>query len=131
MNYPERLLTPAGDQARLAPGAAAGWHVAGSYSLQSGHRPRFHAHSLSTTGDIMIPDTPEVSHGWAAEWLAAVADGTLTMSQRQRSSVEKHGGGLGAVVGEARARGVHLALLTDDHGKELVVASVHPIQVLC
>ncbi len=72
-----------------------------------------------------------MERAWAAEWLAAVADGTLTMSQRKLSSVETRGGGVDAVVEEARARGVHLAVIVDDAGQELVVASVHPIRVLC
>ena len=74
---------------------------------------------------------PDPTSTWAAAWLDAVADGSLTMSQRALSSVEGRGGGLGAVVAAARARGVHLAVLTDDRGRELVTASVHPIRVLC
>ncbi len=68
---------------------------------------------------------------WATQWLSAVADGTLTMSQRKLSSIEARGGGLDAVVAVARERGVHLALLIDDKGQELVAASTHPIKVLC
>jgi hypothetical protein len=68
---------------------------------------------------------------WATEWLSAVANGTLTMSQRKLSSIEARGGGLDAVVAIAREQGVHLALLVDDTGQELVAASTHPIRVLC
>ncbi len=68
---------------------------------------------------------------WATDWLSAVADGTLTMSQRKLTSIEERGGGIDAVVAEARAKGVHLALLVDDKGQELVAASTHPIRVLC
>lgn len=77
--------------------------------------------------------TPPVNSGslWAAKWLSSVADGMLSMSQRKLSSIEARGGGLEAVTAAARARGVHLALLLDDRGQELVAASMHPIRVLC
>ena len=68
---------------------------------------------------------------WAAEWLDGVADGSYTMSQRKRSSVEKRGGGLEAVKALARERGVHLLLLEDDKGEELVAASTKPFEVVC
>ena len=77
--------------------------------------------------------TPRVDNPslWAANWLSLVVDGTLTMSQRKLSSIETRGGGLEAVTAAARARGVHLAVLVDDRGQELVTASTHPIRVLC
>ena len=53
------------------------------------------------------------------------------MSQRKLTSIEKHGGGLDAVRAVARDKGVHLVLLTDDKGNELVAASVHPFKVVC
>ena len=68
---------------------------------------------------------------WAADWLATVADGSNTMSQRKLTSIEKHGGGLDAVRAVARLKGVHLVLLTDDQGNELVAASTHPFKVIC
>ena len=68
---------------------------------------------------------------WAADWLATVADGSNTMSQRRLTSVEKYGGGLDAVREVTRGKGVHLLLLTDDQGNELVAASVHPFKVVC
>ncbi len=68
---------------------------------------------------------------WAADWLAGVADGSNAMSQRKLTSVEKHGGGLDAVRAVAREKGVHLVLLTDDQGNELVAASTHPFKVIC
>lgn len=73
----------------------------------------------------------ETTTQWAAEWLDGVADGSNTMSQRQLSSVEKRGGGLDAVVALARERGVHLLLLEDDKGNELVAASMKPFEVVC
>ena len=68
---------------------------------------------------------------WAADWLGTVADGSNTMGQRKLTSIEKYGGGLEAVRAVARVRGVHLVLLTDDKGDELVAASVHPFKVGC
>ena len=67
---------------------------------------------------------------WMAKWLDAVRDGRATMSQRARSSIDRHGG-LDRAVTEAKARGVHLAELTDDTGRVLVAASRHPIRSLC
>ena len=68
---------------------------------------------------------------WAERWLAGVADGTFTMSQRRLSAVETLGGGLAAVRRAAEAKGVHLLLLTDDEGVELVAASRSPFTVIC
>ena len=68
---------------------------------------------------------------WATEWLDGVADGSNTMSQRKLTSVEKRGGGLEAVKALAEQKGVHLLLVTDDKGDELVAASVHPFTVIC
>ena len=75
--------------------------------------------------------TPESESRWAAEWLDGVADGSHTMSQRKLSSVEAQGGGLEAVAVLARQRGVHLLLLEDDHGNELVAAGTKPFAVVC
>ena len=68
---------------------------------------------------------------WAADWLDRVADGSNTMSQRKLSSVETRGGGLKAVKALAEQRGVHLLLLEDDQGNELVAASTKPFEVVC
>lgn len=76
------------------------------------------------------PDTHEAD-AWTENWLASVADGTQTMSQRMLTRVEERPGGLKAVCAVAQAKGVHLAVFTDDHGVELVAASRHPIRVLC
>ena len=67
---------------------------------------------------------------WAAEWLAGVADGTYTMSQRKLSSVERHGG-LDAARAVAEGLGVHLLLLEDEKGDQLVAASARPFRVVC
>lgn len=68
---------------------------------------------------------------WATEWLADVADGSATMSQRRLSSIERLGGGIEAVREIAEQRGVHLLLLEDDKGNELVAASTKPFKVVC
>ena len=78
-------------------------------------------------------NTPEtdVTEKWAADWLDGVAAGANTMSQRKLSSVEMRGGGLEAVKALAEARGVHLVVLEDDKGNELVAASTKPFRVVC
>ena len=58
-------------------------------------------------------------------WLEAVASGRASMSQRGVRWVEAQGG-LNIVVAAAKARGVHLVRLTDDAGKVLIAASLHP-----
>jgi hypothetical protein len=73
----------------------------------------------------------DAAHAWAARWLEGVAGGASTMSQRKLSSVETHGGGLEAVEEVARQKGVHLLLLRDDTGTELVAASKEPFRVIC
>jgi len=72
----------------------------------------------------------ETAAQWAADWLDRVADGSNTMSQRRLSSVEAHGG-LEAVKTLAQQKGVHLLLLEDDKGNELIAASTKPFEVLC
>ena len=76
-------------------------------------------------------ETSETSTQWAEEWLNGVADGSNTMSQRKLTSVEKRGGGLEAVKAIASQKGVHLLLVEDDKGNELVAASVKPFTVIC
>ncbi len=76
------------------------------------------------------PD-PAATAKWTADWLDSVADGSNTMSQRKLTSVEQRGGGLEAVRAAAEQKGVHLLLLTDDKGDELIAASVKPFKVVC
>lgn len=71
------------------------------------------------------------STSWIAAWLDAVVDGSGTMSQRSLSSIEKRAGGLDPVIAAAQKRGVHLLLIEDDKGVELVAASTKPFTVLC
>lgn len=68
---------------------------------------------------------------WTATWFDSVVDGSTTMSQRKLSTVQRLGGGLDAVTAIARQRGVHLLLVEDDKGHELVAASTKPFQVIC
>jgi hypothetical protein len=72
----------------------------------------------------------EKASQWVANWLDSVADGSSTMSQRKLSSIEKRGGGIAVVKAAAKKRGVHLILLEDDKGNELVAASTKPFKVL-
>ena len=71
-----------------------------------------------------------MDQAWIETWLDGVVSGRATMSQRVMSSIEAHGG-LHRLVSAAQERGVHLVRLTDDHGKELVAASLKPFTVLC
>ena len=68
---------------------------------------------------------------WSEKWLQQVADGSLTMSQRKLSSVEARGGGIDLVRQVARQKNVHLVILEDDKGNELVAASTKPFRVVC
>lgn len=83
---------------------------------------RSRAAKVSTTND---------AEAWATAWLDAVVSGASTMSQRQLAVIKLRGGGLALVKKLARARGVHLVLLTDDKGSQLVAASMHPFTTLC
>lgn len=79
----------------------------------------------------MSNDQPDAAARWAAAWLDSVADGSNTMSQRKLTSVERLGGGIEAIKAIAKQKGVHLLLLEDDQGNELVAASTKPFKVLC
>lgn len=68
---------------------------------------------------------------WASEWLDSVANGSNSMSQRKLTSIEEKGGGIEMVKAIAEEKGVHLLLLEDDKGNELVAASSKPFKVVC
>jgi hypothetical protein len=68
--------------------------------------------------------------GWIAAWLDAVQDGSASMSQRRRSTIDNNGG-LEGVIAAAKKRNVHLVELTDDKGNLLVAASRLPFRSLC
>ncbi|NTU55563.1 MAG: hypothetical protein HGA79_04875 [Anaerolineales bacterium] len=67
---------------------------------------------------------------WIAAWLDAVVDGSNTMSQRLLSSIEKHDG-LGAGLVAALEKNIHLLLVEDGAGREIVAASRKPFKVIC
>ena len=75
--------------------------------------------------------TKKTATQWTTEWLDAVAVGSNIMSQRKLSSVQRRGGSLEAVSAIARQKGVHLLLVEDDKGNELVAASTKPFKVIC
>lgn len=68
---------------------------------------------------------------WAEGWLNTVAEGLNTMSQRRLSVIEKHEGGLEAVKALAIKKGIHLLLVEDDEGNQIVAASTKPFHVVC
>lgn len=68
---------------------------------------------------------------WTEKWLASVVDGEATMSQRKLSAVEARGGGLTRVRRVAKQKGVHLLLVEDEKGEQVVAASVKPFKVVC
>ncbi len=73
-------------------------------------------------------EEPHDEDTWAADWIDSVTDGSMT--QRKLTTVERHGG-LSQLLRTAEARGVHLLLLTDDKGVDLIAASKHPFKVIC
>ncbi len=77
-----------------------------------------------------MANTTEGTLDWAVEWLDGVASGASTMSQRKLTTIEKRGD-LESVKKIAEAKGVHLLLLKDDTGTELVAASKEPFRVIC
>jgi len=68
---------------------------------------------------------------WAARWLDSVAIGSRVMSRRLVTSVDTRGGGLIFVRTLARQRGLHLLLLVDADGNQLVAASKSRFRVVC
>lgn len=68
---------------------------------------------------------------WATAWLKTVQSGLNTMSQRRLSSIEKHAGGLERVKEVAEELGVHLLLVEDEEGNEVIAASLKPFKVIC
>lgn len=73
----------------------------------------------------------ETTSQWATTWLTPVAGGLNTMSQRKLSSIDKHRGGLDIVKSVAEKLGVHLLLVEDNEGNEVVAASKKPFKVIC
>jgi hypothetical protein len=71
-----------------------------------------------------------ITASWIAAWLDSVVAGSSTLSWSSLSFIEKHGG-LGAATVAALERNVHLLLVEDDAGREIVVASKKPFKVIC
>ena len=71
-----------------------------------------------------------VDAAWLTRWIEGVLDGERITSVRLRASVEQHGG-LGAAIPMAQLMKVHLSELVDDAGRVLVIASRHPVVLLC
>ena len=67
----------------------------------------------------------------AEEWLKSVKTNPDSMSQRKVTTVARWEGGLEELTRLAKESGVHLLLLEDDKGDELVAASTRPFKVLC
>lgn len=68
---------------------------------------------------------------WMQQWLRSVVNGESTMSQRKTSSIEKRKINLETLAAEAKKQNVHLLLLKDDKGEELIAASMNEFTVLC
>ena len=77
------------------------------------------------------PNTKSNEEEWADAWVESVVKGSNTMSQRKLTSIETRGGGMEAVRRIAETKGVHLLLLEDDKGDQLVAASLKPFTVVC
>lgn len=81
------------------------------------------------TGDILCKNSVESK--WAEDWLNSVADGSIKMSQRTLASVQKRVGSLETIKALAERKKVHLLLVKDDKGTELIAASVERFNVVC
>ena len=73
----------------------------------------------------------EAGKHWAMEWLTGVADGSKGMSQRKLKLIVKRGGGLTTVKAVAQTVGVHLLLLENEQGVQIVAASKKPFKIIC
>ncbi len=68
---------------------------------------------------------------WTLSWLDSVKSGQRSMSQRKITAIENRGVGLIELRRLAKERGVHLVKLTDEHGNDLIAASMNPFKVIC
>lgn len=68
---------------------------------------------------------------WVTAWLKIVSAGINTMSQRKLTSIEKHAGSINTVKHIAKKMKVHLLLVEDDKGNEVLAASMKPFKVIC
>lgn len=67
---------------------------------------------------------------WLFDWLASIASGPNKMSSRKLTSIQKRGGNLTQVASAAKKLKVHLVLLEDDEGHQVVVGSRKPFKVI-
>ena len=63
-------------------------------------------------------------------WLEGVARGRTRMSERRLTWVDQRGG-LRTARTVAKAKRVHLLVVQDEDGNEIVAASVAPFKVVC
>ena len=68
---------------------------------------------------------------WTSAWLDSVVLEKNSMTQRKLTSIDARGGGLDALRTAAEERGVHLLLVEDENGEQIVAASAKPFIVLC
>ena len=68
---------------------------------------------------------------WLEKWMESVRVGGGTMSQRSLSNLERKGASLAALRKIARSRGIHILLIEDEQGRQLLAASVRPFKVIC
>ena len=81
---------------------------------------------------MKIKSSNEQSTGnWIEQWMQSVANDDYTMSQRKLSSIRKREISLDEIIAEAKKYHVHLLLLKDDKGEELIAASKDEFTVLC
>ncbi len=68
---------------------------------------------------------------WMQRWIESVVSGESTMSQRKMSSIAKRDIDMKILIAEAKKQHVHLLLLKDDKGEEVIAASKDEFVVLC
>lgn len=76
-------------------------------------------------------ETKTSSEEWMQRWIQSVVSGESTMSQRKMSSIAKRDINIKILIAEAKKQHVHLLLLKDDKGEELIAASKDEFTVLC
>ena len=64
-------------------------------------------------------------------WISSIADGKLSMGQKNVKALVEREGELSIVIEAAIAAGIHLVQLTDEHGIEFIAASKYPYKILC
>ena len=67
---------------------------------------------------------------WVEDWLKAVVRGASTMRQRRVASIEKHASII-TLKRIAKKMGIHLLLVEDEEGNQVVAASTKPFKIIC